>query len=160
MNEELLTFVESLLEDTQMKMDEYQTPEMAFTAVALDKIVDLLDCNDPIIEHCKLTKSNGDIIGEIHAYAESVNGEVLYLFYTDYNPLPEVKTKSNTDCQPLINRPQRFYNEAVRFAYNDVDSSSSEYRALKYIYDNVQKFNSVNIVVLSNYIINNLTVKR
>lgn len=61
MNEELLTFVESLLEDTQMKMDEYQTPEMAFTAVALDKIVDLLDCNDPIIEHCKLTKSNGDI---------------------------------------------------------------------------------------------------
>ena len=159
-NEELTSFALSLLEDTQFKMDEYQTPEMAFTAVALDKIVELLDCTDPIIEHCMLTKSDGLILGEIHAYAESVNGEVLYLFYTDYNPLPEVKTKSNTECQPLINRPQGFYNQAVRCAYTDVDSSSSEYRALKHIYDNVQKFNSVNIVVLSNYIINNLTVKK
>jgi len=160
MNEELTSFAVSLLEDTQFKLDEYQTPEMAFTAVALDKIVELLDCTDPVIEHCKLTKSNGVTTGEIHAYAESVNGEVLYLFYTDYNPLPEVKTKSNTECQPLINRPQGFYNQAVRCAYTDVDSSSSEYRALKYIYDNVQKFNSVDIVVLSNYIINNLTVKK
>ena len=51
MNEELNSFVVSLLEDTQFKMDEYHTPEMAFTAVALDKIVELLDCTDPIIEH-------------------------------------------------------------------------------------------------------------
>lgn len=160
MKDELMSFVASLLEDTQFKMDEYQTPEMAFTAVALDKIVELLDCTDPVIEHCRLTKANGDIIGEIHAYAESVNGEVLYLFYTYYNPLPEVITKSNSDCQPLLKRPMGFYNQAVRFAYNDVDSSSSEYRALRYIYDNVQRFNSVNIVVLSNYIINNLTVKK
>ena len=160
MNEGLTNFALSLLEDTQFKMDEYRTPEMAFTAVALDKIVELLDCTDPIIEHCKLTKSNGETTGEIHAYSESVNGEVLYLFYTDYNPFPEVRTKSNTECQPLINRPQGFYNQAVWCAYIDVDSSSSEYRALRYIYNNMQKFNSVNIVVLSNYIINNLTVKK
>ncbi len=160
MNEELTSFAVSLLEDTQFKMDEYQAPEMAFTAVALDKIMELFECTDPIIEHCILTKPDGLILGEIHAYAESVNGEVLYLFYTDYNPLPEVRTKSNTECQPLINRPQGFYNQAVRCAYIDVDPSSSEYRALRYIYDNIQKFNSVNIVVLSNYIINNLTVKK
>lgn len=160
MDEELLSFVTSLLEDTQFKMDEYQTPEMAFTAVALEKIVELLDCTDPIIEHCILTKTNGDVTGEIHAYAESMNGEVLYLFYTDYNPIPEVRTKSNTQCQSLINRPQGFYNQAVRFAHNDVDSSSPEYRALRFIYDNVQKFNTVNIVILSNYIINNLTAKK
>ena len=42
MNEELMSFVASLLEDTQFKMDEYQTPEMAFTAVTLDKIVERL----------------------------------------------------------------------------------------------------------------------
>lgn len=60
----------------------------------------------------------------------------------------------------MINRPQGFYDQAVRCAYSDVDSSSSEYRALRFIYDNVHKFNSVNIVVLSNYIINNLTVKK
>ena len=46
MNDELMSFVASLLEDTQFMMDEYQTPEMAFTAVALDKIVELLDCTD------------------------------------------------------------------------------------------------------------------
>lgn len=160
MDEELTSFAASLLEDTQMKMDEYATPEMAFTAAVLEKIVDLIDCKDPVIEHCKITKSNGSTIGEIHAYAESNNGEVLYLFYTDYNPKPNVETKSNTDSKASVNRPQGFYNEAVRFAYNDMDESSSEYKSLKYIYDNIQRFKSVNIVVLSNYIINNLSIKK
>lgn len=160
MNEELTGFVASLLEDTQLRMDEYNTAEMAFTATVLDKIVDLLDCTDPVIEHCRLTKSNGDIRGEIHAYAESVNGEVLYLFYTDYNHSVEIKSKSNSDSQPSVNRPQGFYNAAIRGFFLDVDSSSSEYNALKYIYDNVQKYTSINIVVLSNYIINNLTVSK
>ena len=150
MNEELSSYVISLLEETQLKMDEYHIPEMAFTATVLDKIEDLLDCTDPVIEHCRLTNAKGDIVGEIHAYAESMNGEVLYLFYTDYNHSIEIKTKSNTESQPSINRPQGFYQAAVRCAYDDVDSSSSEYRALKYIYDNVQKFTSVNILILSN----------
>lgn len=159
MNEELSNYVISLMEDTQLRMDEYHTPEMAFTATVIDKIEDLLDCTDPIIEHCKLTNIKGDITGEIHAYAESQNGEVLYLFYTDYNHLIEIKTKSNTESQPSVNRPQGFYQQAFRGAYVDVDSSSSEYGALKYIYDNVQKFTSVNIVILSNYIINNFSAK-
>jgi hypothetical protein len=98
---------------------------------------------------------NGDIIGEIHAYAESRNGEVLYLFYTDYNHSPEIKTKSNSDSQTSINRPQGFYNQAVRCAYSEQDSSSPEYKALKYIYDNIQKLNenlqeiAKNVLVLS-----------
>ena len=90
MNEELTSFAASLIEDTQMMMDEYPTPVMAFTAAVLDKIEELLECKEIIKEHCKLQKSNGDIKGEIHAYSESVNGEVLYLFYTDYNPSHEV----------------------------------------------------------------------
>lgn len=103
MNEGIPSFAVSLLEDTQFKMDEYPTPELAFTAVTLDKIVELPDCTDPVIEHCRLSKPNGDTLGEIHAYAESVNGEVLYLFYTNYNPIPEVKSKSNVECAPLRN---------------------------------------------------------
>lgn len=160
MNEDLSNFVVALLEETQLRMDEFHTPEMAFTATVLDKIVDLIDCTDPVIEHCKLTNVKGDVTGEIHAYAESMNGEVLYLFYTDYNHSLEIKTKSNTESQISINRPQGFYQAAVRCAYDDVDSSSPEYSALKYIYEKVQKFTSVNIVILSNYIINNLTIKR
>jgi len=160
MNEELSSYAASLLEDTQFRMDEFETPEMAFTAVVLDKIVDLIDCDDPVIEHCRITKSNGDITGEIHAYAESVNGEVLYLFYTDYNHSVEIKSKSNSDSQTSVKRPQGFYNAAIRCAFADVDTSSPEYSALKHIYDNVQKYTSINIVVLSNYIINNLTISK
>lgn len=160
MNEELNSYVASLIEDTQMMMDEYQTPEMAFTAAVLEKIEELLDCKDIIKEHCKITKSNGDTIGEIHAYAESTNGEVLYLFYTDYNPLHDVTVKSNSDCKASLNRPQGFYNSAIRGYHIDMDSDSAEYRAAKFIYDNVQNFQSVNLVILSNYVINNLELKK
>ena len=51
------------------------------------------------------------ISGEIHAYGESTNGEVLYLFYTDYNPRVDVQVKSNSECQTSLNRPQGFYNK-------------------------------------------------
>lgn len=160
MNEELNSYIDSLIEDTQMVMDEFQTPEMAFTATVLEKIEDLLDCKDITIEHCKITDRSGKIEGEIHAYAESTNGEVLYLFYTDYNHRHDVQVKSNTDCQTSLTRPQGFYNKAIRGYHIDFDSASSEYNACKFIYDKVQQFQSVNLVVLSNYVINNLSLKK
>ncbi len=160
MNEELSSYISTLIEDTQILMDEYQTPEMAFTATVLEKIEDLLDCKEITIQHCKITDKNGKTEGEIHAYTESTNGEVLYLFYTDYNPCNEVKTKSNTDSQSSLNRPQGFYNKAIRAYHLDVDSASPEYAACKYIYDRVQQFQSVNLIVLSNYVINNLSLKK
>lgn len=160
MNEELNSYVASLIEDTQMMMDEYQTPEMAFTATVLEKIEELLDCAEIIREHCKITKVNGDTTGELHAYSQSTNGEVLYLFYTDYNPQHDVTVKSNSECQTSLNRIQGFYNAAIRGYHIDMDSSSAEYKACKFIYDNVQRFQSVNLVILSNYVINNLTLKK
>lgn len=160
MNEQLNSYVYSLIEDTMMVMDEYQTPVMAFTATVLDKIEDLLDCKDITKEHCRLTKKNGDIIGEIHAYAESTNGEVLYLFYTDYNHNHEVTIKSNTDSQTSFNRLQGFYNSAIRGVHFDCDENSAEFRAGKFIYDNNNNFTSINLVILSNYVINNLKLKK
>lgn len=160
MKDELNGFVASLIEDTQLLMDEYQTPEMAFTATVLDRIEDLLDCTDIIKEHCSVTKVNGDIIGEIHAYTQSTNGEVLYLFYTDYNSQHDVITKSNTECQLYLNRIQGFYNAAIRGFHFDADSSSPEYKACEFIYNNHQNFHSVHLMILSNYVINNLTIKK
>lgn len=160
MNEELNGFVDSLIEDTQILMDEFPTPEMAFTATVLDRIEELLDCKDIVKEHCRTTKSNGDVTGEIHAYALSTNEEVLYLFYTDYNASHEVTVKSNTESQRSLNRAQGFYNKAIRASHLDRDSSSAEYRALKFIYDNKHKFQSINLIVLSNYVINNLVLKK
>jgi len=160
MNEELSSFMESLLEETQMVMDEYDIVEMAFTSTILEKISELLDCTDPVIEHCVFAKKNDAIEGEIHAYAESTNGEVLYLFFTDYNYSHEVETKNNTKAQTSVARMQGFYNKAIRGAHIDLDSSAPEYKASKFIYDNNQKFQTVKLVVLSNYIINDFTLKK
>lgn len=160
MEDELNGYAATLVDETQMVMDEFQTPVMAFTSTILDKIEDLLDCKDITVEHCKIMDKAGKISGEIHAYGESTNGEVLYLFYTDYNPRIDVQVKSNSECQTSLNRPQGFYNKAIRGYHFDLDSSSSEYRACKYIYDNIKQFQSVNLVVLSNYIINNLSLKK
>lgn len=159
MNEELNSFVATLIEDTQMMMDEYQTPEMAFTAAVLEKIEDLLDCKDIVKEHCVLTKRNGAITGEIHAYSESENGEVLYLFYTDYNPSHNIQTKTNTECQKLTNRIQGFFEASIRCVFDSLDTSSAEYRASKFIYENYHKYTAVNLIVLSNYIVNNPSLK-
>ena len=160
MTEELINFAASLVEDTQMAMDLHSTPVMAFTEAILEKIEDLLDCKDIVKEHCRLLNKAGNVTGEIHAYAESTNEEVLYLFYTDYNPRYDVQMKSNTDSQTSLNRPQGFYNSAIRGAHFDLDSASAEYRAGEFIYENHRKYSSINLVVLSNYIINNLSLKK
>lgn len=160
MTEELYNYMDSLTEDAMMLRDDYQTPEMAFTATVLDKIEGLLDCNAIIKEHCKLTKSDCSVAGEIHAYSESTNGEVLYLFHTLYNPMSELKTKSNTECQISFIRAQGFYNAAVRCIYDSLDSSSAEFRAAKYIYENNHKYKQVTLFVLSNYILNNVSLKK
>lgn len=160
MTEELNSFAASLIEDTQLEMDVYQTPEMAFTATVLNSIEDLLDCKEITIEHCRLTNKAGNITGELHAYAESTNEEVLYLFYTDYNPRHDVQFKNSTDCQASLNRPQGFYNAAIRGVHFDLDESTAEYRAGEFIYSNLAKYKSINIVILSNYIIKNLNIKK
>ena len=160
MNEQLNSFVYSLIEDTMMVMDEYQTPVMAFTATVLDKIEDLLDCKEIVKEHCRVTKKNGDIVGEIHAYSESTNGEVLYLFFTDFHSGSDILVKNNTELQKSLNRLQGFYDKAIHGIHHDVDSSSAEYRAGKFISDNINNYTSVNLVVLSNYIINNPEIKK
>ena len=71
MNEELYNYIDTLREDTMMAMDEYQTPEMAFTSTVLEKIEDLLDCKEITKEHCVITKSDGSVTGEI----SSLNGD-------------------------------------------------------------------------------------
>ena len=42
MNEELSNYISTLIEDTELMMDEYQNPEMAFTAAVLEKIETLM----------------------------------------------------------------------------------------------------------------------
>lgn len=77
MSENLNSYASALLGDTQLASDSYPTAEMAFTAVVLEKIEGLNEYGDIVQEHCVLTKSNGSVIGEIHAYSMSPNEEVF-----------------------------------------------------------------------------------
>lgn len=160
MSEDLNSYARSLLGDTQLASDSCPTAEMAFTSVVLEKIEGLNEYGDIVQEHCVLTKSNGSVVGEIHAYSLSPNEEVLNLFYADYHPSQEVCTLSNSDCQKFFSRMQGFYNNAIRGGYMDLDCDSTEYHAAKFIYDNVQKFQTVNLIVLSNHIINDASIKK
>lgn len=160
MNEDLKTYGISLLEDTQLAMEPGISSEEVFTEIIMERISPLIDCEQPVIQHCVIKDKVGKVLGEIHGYAESTNEEVLYLFYTIYNPLTEILSKSNTDVQPAINRAQGFYKKATQAIYEDFDSYTPEYSALKYIYDNNHKYKSINIKLISNYILNNVDLKK
>lgn len=160
MEEKLNEYAITLLEDTQILMDEYQDPELAFTASVLDKIGDLIDCTEPVLSHCRILSMDNKTLGEIHGYAENSNKEMLYLFYTDYNPSQEIKSKSNTDCQEGINRAQGFFKRASQAVYVDKDMESDEYKTLKYVYDNIHHYQAVTILLISNCILNNVSIKK
>lgn len=161
MDEELYSFFSDLVEETHLALDEYPVPEMAFTSIILERIEGLLGCKEITQEHCIIRKSNGDTIGEIHAYSESTNGEVLYLFFTDYNhSASNIPTKNNTECQVAFNRLQGFYNMAYRAGFSDLDEDTPEYKAGRFIYDNMHNYNSVNLIVLSNCIINSPQIRK
>ncbi len=160
MGEDLKSYGIELLEEAQVAMEPASDYETALTECILDKITGLIDSQDPVIQHCVIKNKAGSILGEIHGYAESTNEEVLYLFYTIYNPSVEVTSKSNSDVQPAINRAQGFYKRATQACYEDFDIDTPEYSALKYIYDNNYKYKSINIKVISNHILSNVELKK
>lgn len=160
MNEDLNAYGVSLLEETQLAMEPNKTPEEIFTANILEQISPLIDCDQPVIDHCVIKDAAGKILGEIYGYAESTNEEVLYLFYSIYNPHVEILSKNNTEVQPAINRTQGFFKKASQAVFEDFDVSTPEYRVLKHIYENIHKYKSVNIKIISNFILNHVELKR
>ena len=73
MEDELNGYAATLVDETQMVMDEFQTPVMAFTSTILDKIEDLLDCKDITVEHCKIM----DKAGKISAHPINPGGRIF-----------------------------------------------------------------------------------
>lgn len=160
MKEDLNEYGISILEDTKLMMEPESDADEAFTQAILEQITDLIDCEQPVVRHCVIRNKAQNILGEIHGYAESTNGEVLYLFYSLYNPHSEITSKNNTEVQPAINRAQGFYKKAVQAVYDDFDESSPEYEVLKFFYENVSKHKTINIKILSNHILNNIEIKK
>lgn len=82
------------------------------------------------------------------------------MFYSCYNTSSEIGTKNNTECQVFINRAQGVYSAAIRYKQEDYDFDSAEYRALKFIYDNNSHYDSIHIVLFSNFLLKNVSIKR
>lgn len=155
MNDALQNYLSDLNLETELLMDEYNTRDLAFTAYVLRELSDLLNCGEPIIVHCCKKDHSDRISGEIYGYAISDNGEVLTLFYTLYEPSNNIINHTNTDYQSCLNKMQGFYNLSVRGAYLDLDEQDPLYEPCKVIYENNSTYQSVNLCVLSNAVINN-----
>lgn len=159
-NYKLNNYAYEINKDVSEVRESTQTPVLAFTSLAAQQFAELYDIGEPIIEHCTLRKKNGDITGEIHGYCENADGTILYLFYSCYNTSSEIGTKNNTECQVFINRAQGVYSAAIRYKQEDYDFDSAEYRALKFIYDNNSHYDSIHIVLFSNFLLKNVSIKR
>lgn len=158
-NDQLTDFSKELLSEAMFQQGLYRQPFLAFEAAILDKISDLLDIEEPIIADCIISSQDNKILGEIHGYAMSTNSEVLHLFYSIYDSASEISTKNNSDCQAAINRAQGFYRKAIQNTHDEYPRASMNYNALKYIYDNSKTFKTVNIVLLTNGLARDISIK-
>ena len=143
--------------ETESLMDQYGTRESAFTAYILEDLAELLNCGDPKITHACKRNREGNILGEIYAYAISDNSEVLTLFYTLYDLSEDhIESYSNTDYEKCINRLQGFYkNVALRGTHIDIeDKNDPLYEPCSTIFENFNNIQTINLCVLSNAIVN------
>ena len=158
--EEMNSYFEELKADAMMEQGTYSSAHLAFESVVLKQISDLIDIEEPVIADCVLTSKDNRILGQIHGYALSANKEVLHLFYALYDSTTEIQTKNNSDCQTAISRVQGFCQKAMQNVHGDFDPESNEYAALKHIYDNRSNFKTVNIVLLTNSLTKDISVKK
>lgn len=162
MNEDLLEYRQQL----EAKTEEFSSSEpirsIAFTKYILSEIAEKVNVLDYEIANGKITNKAGNIIGELYAYAESSNQEVLSLFYAVYDSKndKEIKTLSDSDLQKYWNRLQGFYNASIRGAYYDMSKNSPLYEAAKAIYENHNAYVTIRMYILSNCAVSKSTPKK
>ena len=154
MNDNLLEYLKSLEENTAITMDNEQIAhrETAFTTYILSQIATKVGADNYEVVHADIKNSAGSCLGEIFAYNESANQEVLTLFYTIYDSSSsnEIKVLTDTDVQPAWNRLQGFYERAIRGAYYDMDEDDPAYEVSKMIDDHKNTYQTIRFYVLSN----------
>lgn len=154
MNENLLDYLKSLEENTAITMDNEQltSRETAFTSYVLSQIATKVGAENYEILHAEIKNSAGSYLGEIFAYNESENQEVLTLFYTIYDASSsnEIKVLNDSDVQHAWNRLQGFYEKSIRGAYYDMDEENPAYEVAKMIDDHKNIYQTIRFYILSN----------
>ena len=157
MNDFLKDYLKELDTNTANAMSTELIPnrELAFTHYILTQIAAKVGAENFEVIHADIKDSAGKYLGEIFAYNESSNQEVLTLFYTIYGTSPETNNKvlTDTDVQYAWNRLQGFYDRSIRGAHFDMDEDNPAYQVAKTIYENNQKYQTIRFYILSNYII-------
>ena len=158
-------------EDLQLQVFEkrnegYASPDLAFTATIVEQIYHLTNVNEFNICHLVKKNSAGNIQGEIYGYGLSENNEVLSLYYSlyDANTTTEGLTKvKKADFDRAVNRLQGFYIACTSGWRNELIDNDPDNEALpvaELIVDNQKKFVRVNLVILTNHIMDDYGITR
>ncbi len=154
MNDNLIKYLHELEENTAITMQNEQlsTREESFTTYVLSQIAAKVGANDFQVVHAELKDMAGRYQGEIYAYNESENQEVLTLFYTIYKPVVnnQVVILNDSDIQYAWNRLQGFYEKAIRGEHLDMTEDNDGYDICKLIYDHNSTYQTIRFIVLSN----------
>ncbi len=160
MIEELKTFAEELQQETTEMMEDSSNRSEAFAKYILEEIGEAAHLNDPKVFCATKANSAGSIIGQIHGYDISRNGQTVSLFYILYNAKPDTEMIPAADYNKAIARLQGYYKEALRGLYHDLSSDSPDYALAKYICTMDDEVVTVRLSVITNGIVKNQEVKK
>lgn len=149
----LKSYLDVLEEKTVQTLETEQlgSREDAFTSYVLSQIATKVSAENYEVCHASIKNSAGNFLGEISAYNESANQEVLTLFYTIYETnTSEVKVMSDSDVQYAWSRLQGFYDKAIRNAAVDMSEDDPAYEICKLIDDNKNLYKTVRFYIISN----------
>lgn len=153
-------YLQELNEEVQQLTDVRTLPIMAFTQYVMSSISELTNVDDFSPVHCIIKNLAGNVMGEIYGYGISANEEVLTLYYSIYDPTAKSPASlTGSEFNVAMNRLQGFYNQCIRAYHLDADQNSDEYEVSKFIYDHLAGIMTVRLCVLSNYQINDYTIK-
>ncbi len=155
MADSLLHFLSEVNENIQDSLNETGTPVQAFTKYVLDEIAEISNIGDPNLCYATVRSTNGNILGEINAYAISFNGETVSLFYTIWKGQSEIQTVKSEEYKQAVARLQGFYAHAIKGIHKQLEPSADHYALCKTLYERKEDICNIRLFVLSNGIIGN-----
>lgn len=157
--EDFTGYLQEIAEETELRLDEYGTYPLAFTAFVLEQVSTLSNIGYYEIIHCENKSADDKMLGEIYGYSLSENEEMLTLYYSVYKQSDTVGVLYSADYQSILNRLQGYYLYIIKAGYLDYDETDPVYQILKNLYEKIAGFNSVKLCILSNQSIKDYVIK-
>lgn len=76
---------------------------------------------------------------------------LLCLFICDYSPTDEILSLTQTDIDKYFKRAEKFFTKSISGEfYNEIEESREVYKVSRFIFDNKDKINKIQFILLSN----------